>query len=115
MEPKIVDERPISMTELKTEIDLIKKRQEEASVRVTKVEDYLNSFSQINPAKEKELVDALKKLNVPRLKDEHLAKITDTIPKTVDDLKLIMQGYVISISADNIKKIVDVVNKVIGK
>lgn len=113
MEPKIIEERPISMTELKIEIDSIKKRQEEASIRVTKVEEYLQSFTHVSPAKEKELVEALKKLDVPRLKEEHMAKITDLLPKTVEDLKLIMQGYVISISADNIKKIVDVVNKII--
>ena len=110
MEPKIIDETAISMSELKAEIDKIKKRDKEPNIRVTKVEDYLNSFSQISATKEKSLREALRKLEVPRLKEDHIIKITDLQPTTVDDLKLIMQGYIVSISNDNLKKIVDVVN-----
>ena len=112
MEPKIIEEKPVSMGELKEEIEKIRKRDKEPSIRVTKVEEYLQGFEQLTPDKEKELREALKKLEIPRLKDEQMVKIVDLQPKTADELKLIMQCYVISISGDNIKKIVDTVKSV---
>ena len=115
MEPKIIDQRPISMGELRAETEKIKKRDPEPSIRVTKIVDYLNSFSHLTDAKEKELADALRKLEVPRLRDEHIAKLVDLLPRTVDDLKMILQGYVISVSNENLKRIVDTVNSVAEK
>ena len=115
MEPKVLEEIPISMGQLKTEIEKIKERDKdkEPSIRVTKVEDYLNSFKQFPADREQELRKALKKLDIPRLKEEHVVKIVDLQPKTEDDLKLIMQCYVISISNDNIKKIVETVKSIV--
>ena len=114
MESKIMSEAPISLTALKEEIAKVKKQDKEPSIRVTKVEDYLNSMAPLSTAKEKELVEAIKKLDVPRLREPHLAKISDMIPRTADELKIILQGYSISISNENIKKIVDAVNKTLG-
>ncbi len=113
MEPKIISQTPVSMAELKLEIEKIKKREKEPSIRVTKVEDYLNSLSHLAADKEKKLTDEIKKLDIPRLKDEHVIKIADILPRTVDDMKIAMQGYVLSISNDNIKKIVNAVNSVL--
>ena len=115
MEAKIVSEQPISLSELKIEINKVKSQEKESSIRVTKVEDYLNSMAPLPPEKEKDLIKAVKKLDVPRLKDQHLVKIADMVPHTLDDFKVIMQGYAISISADNMKKIVETVNSVIKK
>jgi len=115
MEPKVISQSPISITELKSEIEKIKKREKEPSIRITKMEDYINSMSPVPEAKEKELIDAIGKLNIPRMKDEFIFKIIDILPRTVDDLKIVLEGYVISVSAENIKKIVDAVNSVVGK
>ena len=114
MEPKINSQTPVSMTELKSEIERIKKREKEPSVRVTKMEDYLNSMNLLPAAKEKELIEAIRKLGVPRMKDEFIFKITEMPPKTVEDLKIILQGYVISVNNDYLKKIVDTVNSVMS-
>ena len=113
MEPKILSQTPVSMAELKLEIGAIKKREKEPSIRVTRVEDYLNSLSHLTAEKEKKLTDEIKKLEIPRLKEEHIIKIADMLPRTADDMKLLMQGYVISISNENIKKIVNAVNSVL--
>ena len=114
MEPKVIEQSPISMTNLKIEIEKIKKRDKEPNIRVTKVEDYLNAMMPLSAAKEKQLIAAIKKLDIPRIKDDHIVKIADTLPKTVDDLKLVMQGYVISISNENMKKIVDALKGIVG-
>jgi len=111
MEPKIISQTPISMTDLRLEIEKIRKREkEEPNIRVTKMEDYMNSLTPLSETKEKELIEAIRKLDVPRMKDEFVFKIVEMLPKTVEDLKIILQGYVISITNDNLKKLVDVIN-----
>ena len=48
---------------------------------------------------------------MPRLKAEHIVKILDILPTTEDHLKLILQGYILTISQANMKKIVDLVKE----
>ena len=100
---------PISMKELKDALGKIKKREKELNFRANKTEEYLNQF--VTMKKDKELIEALEKLKIPRLKEQHIKKIIDLMPKTVDELKVIVQGYPITISNDNLKKIADTINK----
>ena len=108
--PEIISEKPISMAEVKSEIEKIKKRDKELSFRAERAEEYLNQFAHKNTIK---LIESLKKLNLTRLKDEHIVKIADLMPKTVEQLKIILQGYTITLTKDNIKSIVDEVNKLV--
>jgi len=107
VKPEIISEKPITLTELKQEIDKIKKRDKELNFRVGKTEEYLSHFITLSKAKEEELIKKLEKLNVPRLRDIHITKIVDILPKTVDELKIILQGYTLTVNNDNLKKIVD--------
>ncbi|MFH1849522.1 MAG: hypothetical protein ABH879_05020 [archaeon] len=108
--PDIIEERPITIGELKEEMKKIKKRDGEFNFREKKTEDYVNMFKTLD----KKTADKLKKdiaaLDIPRLKENHVVKIIDLMPESVDDLKLILQGYPITINKDNLKKIADVVN-----
>jgi DNA-directed RNA polymerase subunit F len=107
--PEIVDETPMSMFEMKEELAKIKKRDKELNFRANKVEEYLNQFVTIKQKEFKEMVDKINKLNVPRLKEQHIFKIMDIMPQTVDELKTILQGYTITVNNDNLKKIVNIV------
>ncbi|MBU3942064.1 MAG: hypothetical protein KKF74_04075 [Nanoarchaeota archaeon] len=107
VKPNIISEKPITLTELKQEIDKIKKRDKELNFRVGKTEEYLSHFVNLSKESEEELIKKLEKLNVPRLRDIHITKIVDTLPKTVDELKIILQGYTITVNNENLKKIVD--------
>ncbi len=106
---RIINETPMSLAELKDEINRIKARDGELNFRANKTEDYLNNLN-IDSAESKKLFKKIMDLKVPRLKEQHAAKIADMMPKKVDELKVIIQGYPISVSAENMKKIVDVVN-----
>ena len=113
--PKIVEETPLSLAEIKAELDIIKKRDEELCPRSSRMEDYLNQFNTLSKKEYGELVDKLKKLDIPRLRELHIIKIVDIIPETVDDLKALLQGYTLTVTNDNLKKIVDVTSKFISK
>jgi len=110
---KIVKESPVSMVELKEEIDKIKKRDKEPNIRVQKIEDYLNMFVHLKKDVQKALKDKLSKLEIPRLKEEHISKIIDLLPRDVEELKILLQGYTITVSKENMQRIVEVVNDVV--
>lgn len=112
MKMKIIKENPITMVQLKEEVGNIKKRDKEPNLRVQKTEEYLNLFASLKPEKEKELIEKISKLDVPRLKEEHITKIIDILPTDIDDLKSLLQGYTITVSKENMKKITDVIKDV---
>ena len=111
MKAEILSEQPISLVDLKKEIKRIKKRDKEPNFRVTKMEEQLNQFVQLTQKDADELEKEIQKLNVPRLKDIHIKKIIDLLPASVDHLKVILQGYTLTVNQENMKKIVAVTKK----
>ena len=105
----IVDKKPLGLAELKEELIKIQKRDEELGFRSGKAQEYVNSFATLDSKAFNELKSKLEELSIPRLKDEHIVKICDLLPSSVEDLDVILQGYPITISKENKKKIVDVV------
>ena len=106
MKPEVLNERPITMAEMKEEIEKIKKRDSELNFRATKTEEYLRQFEILSTKKAEELMKKIKALKVPRLKEEYIVKIIDLSPKTAEELKSILSGYMLTITQENLKKIV---------
>ena len=111
MNPKIQDETPISIYDLKRELKSIKKRDEEFGIRAGKTEEYINNFSELTFKDSDALEKELSELDVPRLKDIHIKKIVDLLPVSVKELKVILQGYTLTVSKENMEKIAKVVKK----
>jgi DNA-directed RNA polymerase subunit F len=107
--PQVVSEKPVSMAEVKEEIGKIKKRDKELNFRSNRTEEYLNIFVKLSPKDAAELKKKLEKLKIPRLGEEHIVKVIDILPKTVEELKVVLQGYPLTITKENMKKIVDAV------
>ncbi len=111
VDAKMVNEKPITMAELKEEISNIKKRSKEVNFRVTQTEDYLNNFLTANPKDLFELKSKIEKLEIPRLREQHVCKIVDLLPENIDDLKMILEGYPITIVDKNLKRIVELIQE----
>ena len=109
--PEVLDKKSISMPALREELATIKKRDGELSFRGNKTEEYVNEFAILKPKEAEELFAKLEKLNIPRLKDIHINKIIDLMPGSVAELKVIMQGYSLPVTNENLKKIIDAVSK----
>jgi len=109
MKPEIIKEVPISMSELKTELGKIKKEGEELNFRAERTEEYLNTFVELSAAKSTELRKKLTDSGIPRLKEEHIVKIMDTLPVTQEGVSNVLQGYTVTITKDNLKKIAELV------
>jgi len=111
--PEILSEQPISMVDLKQELEKIKQRDKEPGIISNKTQEYLNQFVTLEPKKAQELKEKLEALKISRLKPEFIIKILDTLPTTVEQLKTLLQGYIVSLNQADMKKVVDTINQVI--
>ena len=110
---QIISELPMNMYQLKKELEKIKKRDGDLNFRANRTEEYLH---QVTPLKDADkLFDELMKLAIPRLKEQQVHKIIDICPTTLNDLKVILQAYTITVSNDGMKKIVDTINEFLSK
>jgi DNA-directed RNA polymerase subunit F len=111
VDAKIIEEKPITMAELKEEIEQVKKRDKEVNFRVTQTDDYLSNFKVLSQKNSIEFAKEIAKLEIPRLKEQHITKIVDFLPETVEELKVILEAYPITIVDKNLKRIVDLVKE----
>jgi DNA-directed RNA polymerase subunit F len=107
-EIRVIEERPISMAELKEEIKNIKKRDEELSFRTAKVAEHVDILKIIKLKDADEIFEKIQKLNIPRLKDVYIYKIIDLSPQSIIELKNIIQSYSLTVTNDNLEKILEI-------
>ena len=110
---QIISETPVNIYQLKKELEKIKKRDSELNFRANKTEEYLHQVASLKNADE--LFEKIMRLNIPRLKEQHIHKIIDIAPATVNDLKVVLQGYTITLNNESMKKIVDTINEFLEK
>lgn len=105
--PKIISEQPLSLYDVKKELKVIKKRDENLSVRANRVNDYVELFTPLSEKDAAELKVKLIGLEIPRLKEEYVDKIIDIMPLSQDDVKVVLTGYGVTIKNDHVQKIID--------
>ena len=106
---QIISETPINIYQLKKELERIKKRDNELNFRANKTEEHLNQIATLKNAEE--LFDKIMQLDIPRLREQHINKIIDVAPTTLNELKVVLQGYTITLNNESMKKIVDTINE----
>lgn len=109
--PQVIEEVALNLVEVKEMLKKIKERDQELNFRAQKTVEYLDAISTIKPKQAKELKEKLLGMEIPRIKEMHVQKIIDIMPKTLEGVKTLFSGFNISITADNVKKIVDVVHE----
>ena len=110
---QIVSEVPINIYQLRKELEKIRKRDNELNFRANRTEEYLHQVATLKNSEE--LFEKMMKLNIPRLKEQHIHKIIDVAPTTVNDLKVVLQGYTLTLNNESMKKIVDTINEFLEK
>lgn len=111
MKPTIIEEQAVPMAEVFEELKRIKKQDKELSFRANKTYEYLQQMDLLSVKDVEKFSKDLESLKVPRLKDIHITKIIDMMPASVEELKIILQGYTLTVNNDNCKKIVDTIKK----
>ena len=111
VKPQLVQEYPLTLAEVKAELDKVKARDSQLSFRAGKCEEYINDFATISPHKAAGLRKKIEELQVTRLKTEHIIPIVDMLPQTVDDVKVIFSGSSIGITKKEMEQIVAAVQE----
>ncbi len=109
--PEILNEVPISMVDLKEELEKNKKRDTELNFRATRTEEHLQQFVKISKKDAEELKKELEALQISRIKEIHMIKIIDLLPDNEEELKQILTGYSLTVKSDDLKKICEVCKK----
>ncbi len=113
--PQIIEESPVTMSELKEELKNIKKRDEELNFRAERTEEYLQQFTILKQKDAKELFKKIEKLDVPRMKADYIVKLVDIMPASPDEVKLVLQGATMTVTKENLKKIADAIKEFADK
>lgn len=108
---EIIEKTPLSVVELKKELAAIEKRDGELNFRAQRTQEYAKELARISQKDADALVKALRELDLPRLKEEHIKKIVDILPQNEKHLKVVLSGYALTVSADNMKKIIGVLKE----
>ena len=106
---EVLNETSLSLQELKEKLNEIKKRDGDLNPRGIKTYDYINKFSKKDTKKLKENLD---KVGILRLKDKHINKIVDILPKDTDELKAVLSGENLTLKQEDLDKIIATVKNV---
>ncbi len=107
--PKLIEEKPVTLVDLKTDLEKIEKRDKELNYRSNKTQEYINHFVTLTKEKKEELQKKLIDLDMVRLKEAHIIKIIDFLPKDVDELKVILQAYPVNMPKKDMDSIIALV------
>jgi DNA-directed RNA polymerase subunit F len=109
MARKTLSETPTNASEVKQLLEQIQEHDKELGFRAQRTLEHLQAASPLPAKKAKELENALAKLDIPRLKEQHIHKLIDLTPTTMEDVKTILQGYAVTVTNENCKKIAETI------
>ena len=112
--PQIIEEKPINLGEVKEVLSNLEKRDQELNFSSNRTKEYLDAFISLSKEKKDNLKKSLHNLNLTRLKEEHIVKIIDFLPKNVNELKSVLQAYPLSMAKNDQEEILRVVKEAIG-
>ena len=75
----------------------------------TEVKDFIKKFTSLSPKEAKELREKLEKLDLMKLRTEHIVKVIDLMPENAEDLNKIFSD--VSLDEDETKKILETIKE----
>lgn len=113
--PQFVSETPLALAEVKAILHDAEKRDGSLNFLSNKAKEQQELFVTLSKAKKDELYSKLSSLNLTRLKEEHYCKIIDFLPQDLEELKVLLQSYPLSLSKKDQESIVAAVTEVAPK
>jgi len=110
--PQYLSETPLALAEVKAILQAVEKRDENLNFLSNKAKEHQVLFVTLSKEKKDELYSKLTALNLTRLKEEHYCKIMDFLPQNLEELKVILQSYPLSLSKKDQESIVAAVTEV---
>ncbi|MEK6898292.1 MAG: hypothetical protein AABX28_02965 [Nanoarchaeota archaeon] len=97
----IKNQNPLSMAEV---AEYVKDGEKDEGM-----EKFIKKFTKLSPKKAKETRSKLEKLEILKMKPEHIVKIIDLVPENQEDLNKIFLG--VGLDEDETKKILDAIKQ----
>jgi len=110
MDIDITGRKPISIAEIKERLQESEKKKD-LNFRAAKVLEYANEVVTRKRKDIDEIIEGLKSLNISRLNERVIVKIADVMPENVEVLKAILTGEDMTLKADDLEKIMNVLKK----
>lgn len=101
---EVLEEKPITLVEAK---EILEKMKDDKRYEIVNAKDYVRKFSFLSPEDVKKMKDELK--TISGLSEEDIVKICDFLPKTKDELKLILYKNYIRLKDSELDKIIKIV------
>ncbi len=109
--PQFIEEKPLSLVDVKSLLEQMEKRDKELNFLSNRTKEFVGITVALSPERKEELYKKLSDLKLTRLKEEHFMKIIDFLPKTTDELKVILQAYPLSLPKKDMEGIVRTVSE----
>jgi DNA-directed RNA polymerase subunit F len=100
----ILDRKPLDLNEVQEILRNIPENEKKSQI-----DTYLKKFLKTKPEKAKKIKEELEKLDLLKIKNEHIIKIVDLMPEDASDLNKIFTD--VSLTEDETNKILDVIKK----
>jgi len=97
----IKEERPITMAEVSSMVGDSEKSKE--------IKEFIKNFTELSVEKALEFKDELRKLGILKLKEAHIVKIVDFMPRDATELNKLIGDA--SLDSKETEKVLDVVRK----
>lgn len=104
-EIETIQEKALTLSELKTKLEEVKKRDKELNFRANKTLEYLNLV--IEKKQKDDLKKKIEELGIQRLKDRHVAKIADLQPKDIESIKTLFVGENLTLKQEDMQRILE--------
>ncbi len=107
----VVKQVPLTMSEVKTQLESIQKKKKELNYRSNRVLEHIQQFKSLKKDEIKAVKEELEGLGISRIKDRQMVKLIDIMPQKEEDIKMALSGENITVKAEDLKKIADVFAK----
>ena len=105
----VLEENPVSIAEA---LEVMKKTPtKEMTFEQKQAYEHVKKMSKLKPKKAQEMKEELRNLNIRKLKDVNIVRITDIVPTTADELKFIVSDTKTSFDKEELEKIIEIVKK----
>jgi DNA-directed RNA polymerase subunit F len=106
-EIEVLEEIPLSLVEVRESLEGVNKRDKEPLPKATKVLDYISKTNNMKLKEFNELKNKFHESGVERLKEKHIAKLIDIMPKDIDSIKAVFAGDNLILKQEDLKKILE--------
>jgi DNA-directed RNA polymerase subunit F len=105
--PELLEKQPMNVVQVKAALEKIKQTETELNFRAAKADEYAQDFAKMSLKDADELLEKLKALEIPRLKDNHLHKLIDIMPTSEKSVKIVLSAMNVTPTAEQCKKLAD--------